>query len=332
MMRAATSAIASCSFNTYLPSAHMARTSSRRTQMKVQKSIVVLLLALAAVPAQAAVKILATTPEWGALSQEIGGDKVDVYTATTAFQDVHRVEAKPSLVARARSADLVVATGAQLEIGWLPVLLQESGNARIQPGNPGYFEATSPLRLLEVPSSVDRALGDIHPQGNPHVQLDPHNIALVANALGARLAQLDPANAAIYRTRNADFQSRWQAAIARWELQAKPLNGLPVVLMHRDQSYLCHWLGLKEVAAIEPKPGVPPSAGYLAELVSKLGATPAHMILRNAYNDPKSAEWLSARVHTPVVLLPFTVGGTPAAKDLFGLFDDTVARLLAVAP
>jgi zinc/manganese transport system substrate-binding protein len=299
--------------------------------MNVCKSVVVLLAAMAAMaalPAQAGVKVLATTPEWGALSHELGGDKVDVYVATTAFQDVHRVEAKPSLVARARSADMVVATGAQLEIGWLPVLLQESGNARIQPGNPGYFEAAAQLRLLEVPSSVDRSLGDIHPQGNPHVQLDPHNIALVANALSARLALLDPADAAWFRARNADFQSRWQAAITRWEQQARPLNGVPVVLMHRDQAYLCHWLGLKEVAAIEPKPGVPPSAGYLAELVSKLGAMPARMILRNAYNDPKSAEWLSARVHTPVVLLPFTVGGTPAASDLFGLFDDTVSRLM----
>jgi zinc/manganese transport system substrate-binding protein len=300
--------------------------------MYFRKSVVVVLVAMVSLPAHAALKILATTPEWGALSRELGGERVDVYIATTAFQDVHRVEAKPSLVARARTADLVVATGAQLEIGWLPVLLQESGNARIQTGNAGYFEATASLRLLEVPSSVDRSLGDIHPQGNPHVQLDPHNIALVATALAARLAQLDPADAAWFQSRNADFQARWQTAIARWEQQARPLKGVPVVLMHRDQVYLCHWLGLKEVAAIEPKPGVPPSAGYLAELVSKLGTTPARMILRNAYNDPKAADWLSARVHAPVVLLPYTVGGTPAARDLFGLFDDTIARLLGAAP
>jgi zinc/manganese transport system substrate-binding protein len=297
--------------------------------MRITRLLFTVLTALAALPAAAAVKILATTPEWGALSQELGGDKVDVYVATTAFQDVHRVEAKPSLIARARAADLVVATGAQLEIGWLPVLLQESGNGRIQPGGAGYFEAAAQLRLLEVPSSVDRSLGDIHPLGNPHVQLDPHNIAAVATALGARLAQLDAGNAAWYQARQADFLARWRTAIGRWEQQGKPLNGVPVVLMHRDQVYLCHWLGMKEVAAIEPKPGVPPSAGYLAELVSKLGATPARMILRNAYNDPKSAEWLSARVHTPVVLLPYTVGGTPMAKDLFGLFDDTLGRLLS---
>ena len=282
-------------------------------------------------PAQAALKILATTPEWGALSKEIGGDKVDVYTATNAFQDVHRVEAKPSLVARARSADLVFATGAQLEIGWLPVLLQESGNARVQPGTNGYLEADSVLRLLEVPSSVDRSLGDIHPMGNPHAHLDPRNIALVAKALTARLASLDPGNAAYYTARGADFQTRWSAAIAKWEGMAAPLKGVPVVVIHRDQAYLCHWLGLLELAALEPKPGVPPTAGFLAQLVVKLTASPPKMILRNAYNDPKAVEWLSERVHAPVVTLPYTVGGTPEAKDLFSLFDDTLNRLLSAA-
>jgi zinc/manganese transport system substrate-binding protein len=282
-------------------------------------------------PAHAALKVLATTPEWASLTKEIGGDKVDVYAATSAFQDVHRVEAKPSLVARARSADLVVATGAQLEIGWLPVLLQESGNARIQPGGNGYFEATSVLHLLEVPSSVDRSLGDIHPQGNPHAQLDPHNIAAVAKALSARLAVVDSANAAFYNARGADFLNRWQAATTRWETEAARLKGVSVVVIHRDQVYLCHWLGLVEAAAIEPKPGVPPTAGYLAGLVVKLTQSPAKIILRNAYNDSKAADWLSERVHAPVVTLPYTVGGTPEAKDLFGLFDDTVKRLLDAA-
>lgn len=298
---------------------------------KITLPLLALAAMLAMAPARAALKILATTPEWASLSKEIGGDKVDVYAATSAFQDVHRVEAKPSLVARARSADLVVATGAQLEIGWLPVLLQESGNARIQPGGAGYFEATSALRLLEVPTSVDRSLGDIHPQGNPHAQLDPHNIALVAKALTAKLALTDAANAAYYAARGADFQSRWQTAIVKWESAAVPLKGMPVVVIHRDQVYLCHWLGLVELAAIEPKPGVPPTAGYLAQLVVKLNATPAKMILRNAYNDTKAADWLSERVHSPVVTLPYTVGGTPDAKDLFGLFDDTVSRLLGAA-
>ena len=289
-----------------------------------------LLILLACGPAQATVKILATTADWGALATKLGGDRVSVYVATNAMQDVHRVDAKPSLVARARTADLVFATGAELEIGWLPVLVQESGNPRIQPGAAGYFEAAAGLNLLEVPSRLDRSLGDIHPQGNPHLQLDPHNIALIAKALTSRLAMLDAGNATYYQQRGSDFDTRWAQAIAHWEAKAAPLKGLPVVVMHRDQAYLCHWLGLLEVAAIEPKPGVPPSAGYLGQLVSKLSASPPRLILLNAYNDAKAANWLSERVHVPVVTLPFSVGGTAEAKDLFGLFDDTVNRLLAV--
>jgi zinc/manganese transport system substrate-binding protein len=286
-------------------------------------------LCVGALPAQAALKVLATTPDWAALVTELGGDKVNVYTATSAFQDVHRVDAKPSLVARARTADLVVATGADLEIGWMPVLLQDSGNTKIQPGSPGYFEAAPLVHLLEVPSAVDRSMGDIHPLGNPHVTLNPRNIAIIATALAARLVLIDSANAAYYAARSEDFQRRWQQASERWQAEGAPLKGVGVVVIHRDQAYLCNWLGIKELASIEPKPGVPPSAGYLAELVTKLAATPPKMILRNAYNDPRAAEWLAERIHVPVVLLPYSVGGTPEAKDLFGLFDDTINRLLA---
>jgi zinc/manganese transport system substrate-binding protein len=284
---------------------------------------------LVTLPAQAAIKVLATTADWGSLATELGGDKVNVYTATSALQDVHQVDAKPSLVARARTADLVVANGADLEIGWLPVLLQESGNPKIQPGTPGYFEATSAVRLVDIPTAVDRSMGDIHPLGNPHIQLDPHNIAAVAKALTARLAVVDSANAAYYQARGADFQSRWQQAMTRWDVAAAPLKGVPVVVIHMDQRYLCRWLGLNQLAAIEPKPGVPPSAGYLAQLVTRLSADKPKMILRNAYNDPKAAEWLSQKIGAQVVMLPFSVGGTAEAKDLFGLFDDTLSRLLA---
>lgn len=298
---------------------------------RIPTTLATLALCLGALPAQAALKVLATTPDWAALVTELAGDKVNVYTATSAFQDVHRVDAKPSLVARARTADLVVATGADLEIGWIPVLLQDSGNTKIQPGSPGYFEAAPLVHLLEVPSAVDRSMGDIHPLGNPHVTLDPRNIAIIAKALAARLVLLDSANATFYAARSEEFQKRWQQATVKWEAKAAPLKGVGVVVIHRDQVYLCNWLGLKELAAIEPKPGVPPSAGYLGELVMKLAATPPKMILRNAYNDPKAAEWLSQRIHVPVVLLPYTVGGTPEASDLFGLFDDTINRLLAGA-
>jgi zinc/manganese transport system substrate-binding protein len=182
---------------------------------------------------------------------------------------------------------------------------------------------------MDIPSSTDRSQGDVHPLGNPHIQLDPRYVAVVAGALTARLAELDPANAAYYQARGADFLARWKQAMARWAIEAAPLKGVKVVVIHTDQRYLCRWLGLEQVAAIEPRPGVPPSAGYLAGLVSKLSAEKPKMILRNVYNDPKAVEWLSQKIDVQVVLLPFSVGGTPEAKDLFGLFDDTIRRLLA---
>jgi zinc/manganese transport system substrate-binding protein len=293
-------------------------------------AIALLLLSLA-LPSQAAIRVLATTADWGALAAELGGDRVDVYTATTAMQDVHRVEARPSLVARARTADLLIANGADLEAGWLPLLLQESGNRRIQRGAPGYFEAASAVKLIEVPTKLDRSMGDIHPYGNPHIQLDPGNVAAVAQALAARLAAVDPTGAADYAARARDFDRRWSEAIERWRAKAAPLKDLPVVIMHRDQAYLCRWLGLRELAAIEPKPGVPPTAGYLGQLVTKLAATPPKLILLNAYNDPKAANWLSQRVRAPAVVLPFSVGGSPEAKDLFGLYEDTIGKLLGAA-
>ncbi|MDP1644388.1 MAG: zinc ABC transporter substrate-binding protein [Thiobacillus sp.] len=281
--------------------------------------------------AYATLNVFACEPEWGALAAELGGDAVKVYTATTAFQDPHRIEARPSLIAQMRRADLAVCTGAELEVGWLPVLLRQSGNAAIQPGQPGYFEAARQVTLLEKPGTLDRAQGDIHASGNPHIQTDPRNIARVAQALGARLAEIDPGHAATYRARLMDFNTRWDAAMARWQAQAAPLKGMSIVVQHKAFPYLENWLGLKQVAVLEPKPGVEPSVGHLAEVAARLKITPARAVLRAAYQDPRPSEWLSEHAVTPVVVLPFTVGGSDRAKDLFGLFDDSLEQLLKAA-
>lgn len=290
-------------------------------------------LALAALtaPAHAALKVFACEPEWAALTQELGGKLVEVSSATTALQDPHQIQARPSLIARMRAADLVVCTGAELEIGWLPVLLQQSGNDKVQPGQPGNFAAADFVRKLEVPTSVDRSQGDVHAAGNPHIQTDPRNIAAVAPKLAARLEQLDPSHAAQYAQQSAAFEQKWQQALARWTTQAAPLRGVPVVSQHKAFAYLYDWLGLKEVAVLEPKPGVEPSAAHLQSVLATLKATPARMVVYSAYLDPKPSEWLSSNAGIPAVKLAFTVGGTDAAKDLFGLYDDTVARLLAAA-
>ena len=286
------------------------------------------LLAAWIAPAYAALSVFATVPEWGALVEELGGDKVKIYTATNALQDPHHVEAKPSLIARARGADLVVATGAELEIGWLPLVLQQAGNPKVQPGKPGYFEAAAFVTLLDKPTRLDRADGDVHAAGDPHIQTDPRNIAKVAAPLAARLAELDPENAAFYQSRYKAFAERWSAAIANWEKQAAPLRGVPIVVQHKAFTYLIAWIGLKEIATLEPKPGVEPTTSHLSEVLATLQRTPAKMVLRAAYQSDRASQWIAERTKINAVTLPFTGGGNDQAKDLYGRFDDTIARLL----
>lgn len=301
----------------------------------MKKSIHKFLLVLAtgaaffATHATAAVKVFACEPEWGALATEIGGDKVSVYAATTALQDAHHIEARPSLIARIRSADLVVCSGSELEVGWLPLLLTQSGNSKIQPGSPGYLEASQFVMRLEIPKVFDRSLGDIHPGGNPHVHLDPRNIAKVAGVLAERLARIDPPNAGAYQAATQAFLQRWQQAIGRWERDGAKLKNVPIVVYHKDLTYFIHWMGLREVGSLEPKPGIPPTPSHLAEMVDQMKREPAKVIVYSAYNSPQAAEFLSARTGIPAVMLPFTVGGSDKAKDLSGLFDDTINRLLA---
>lgn len=292
------------------------------------QSFLLTLFAAWVVPASAALNVFATVPEWGALAAELGGDKVSVYTATNALQDPHHVEAKPSLIARARGADLVVATGAELEVGWVPLVLQQAGNPKVQPGRPGYFEAARFVTLLDKPTRLDRAEGDVHAAGDPHIQTDPRNIARVAGPLSSKFGELDPVNAAFYQARYKAFAHRWAAAIARWETEATPLRGVAVLVQHKAFTYLIAWLGLKEVAALEPKPGIEPTTAHLSEVLAITQRQPVKMVLRAAYQSDRASQWIAERAKIHAVALPFTVGGDDAAKDLFGLFDDTIQRLL----
>lgn len=295
------------------------------------RAAIAALLAVLAGPAVAALNVFACTPEWAALALELGAEPARVYTATTALQDPHRIEARPSLIARARNADLVVCTGAGLEVGWLPLVVQQSGNARIRPGQPGYFEAARFVPLREKPERLDRALGDVHPEGNPHVHLDPRNIAAVAAALGDRMASIDVPNAAEHRQKTKAFIERWREASARWEKQGQPLKGVRVIVHHKNLTYLLAWLGVEEAGSLEPKPGLPPSAAHLNALLEILKRVPVKGVVRAAYNDPRPAHWLANEARIPVVVLPYTVGGSEQAKDLFTLYEDTLSRLLALA-
>ena len=230
-----------------------------------------------------------------------------------------------------RNADLVVCTGAELEIGWLPILMQQAANTKVQLGQPGHFAAADYERKLDIPVRVDRSEGDVHAAGNPHIQTDPRNIGVVAAALNTRLQQIDAPNAAKYAERGAAFGRKWQDAISRWTAQAAPLRGVPTASQHKGYVYLYDWLGMREVVVLEPKPGVEPSVSHLQSVLTLLKSTPVRMVVSSPYQDPRPSEWLASNARIPVVRLPFTVGGSERASDLFALFDDTIAKLLAAA-
>ena len=288
-----------------------------------------LVLALASSLAYADLRVFATVPEWGALAEALGGDKVKVYTATTGLQDPHRIQARPSLIANARNANLLVATGAGLEAGWLPLTLRESNNPAIQGGQPGYFEASAYVRMLNVPPVVDRTMGDVHAEGNPHIQTDPRNLLPIARALSARIAQLDPENAAYYRARGEQFQKDWQANLARWQKEAAPLRGVKVWVQHDGYPYMNQWLALNQVGVLEPRPGIEASSKQLADLLIRQQTLQGRMIIASAYMNDAPAKWFSEKAGIPEVVLPFTVGGNDHARSLSGLYDETLARLLA---
>jgi zinc/manganese transport system substrate-binding protein len=305
----------------------MQNTSFLSTWVNHSLKVAALFLTLCA-NTQAAIKVFACEPEWASLTKELAGDLASVYVATNALQDPHQVQARPSLIAAVRNTDLVVCTGAELEAGWLPVLLRQSGNAKVQEGQKGFFEAALAVKLLEVPGRLDRSEGDVHAQGNPHINTSPDTFTAVAPELSKRLAELDPANAARYVNNLADFQSRWRLANQRWQQTAAPLKGMRIVVQHKGFPYLVRWLSLDQAMALEPKPGVEPSSAYLSSLLTQLKQRPAKLIIRAAYSDGRGSQWLSEKTNIPVVVLPFTVGGSERAKDLFGLFDDTIDQLL----
>ena len=284
------------------------------------------LFVLAPASSFAKVNLFACEPEWAALAEEIGGNKVEAFSATSAVQDPHYIRARPSLISKARKADLLLCSGADLEIGWLPILLQKV-SSDLQPGSIGYLMATDLVAVLEIPVVVDRSMGDVHPEGNPHVHLNPHNIMLVGKSLTDRLAGIDAENASFYKDRYRDFSSRLSKAISRWESEASILKGKPVVVHHKSFTYLLDWLGMKQVGTLEPKPGIPPTTSHLKNLLRQLRNKPAGVIIRSPSDPDDASEWLSEKTGIEAIVLPYTVGGDEQSSDLFSLFDRTIALL-----
>ena len=298
---------------------------------KISNTFLLIILLVIPVTSFSKIDVFACAPEWGALAEEIGGDNVNVFTASKASQDVHHLRAKPSFLARMRKTDLVFCTGASLESGWLPILLQKAGSAKVQHGQVGHLMASDYVKMLEIPKSVDRSMGDVHSEGNPHIHLNPHNLILIADELAKRLILLLPEQESSILKNNEKFKESWQQKIQNWEEQAKPLSNKNVVVYHQNWIYLLNWLDLNRISALEPVPGIPPRVSHLETVLASVKNHDIKAILLTPYQQNNAAAWLSKHADIPVTTLPYTVGGSEKAKDLESLFDETVQILLDVS-
>lgn len=279
------------------------------------------------IPASAQLNVFACEPEWASLATSLGGNKVKVFSATTAQQDPHYIQARPSLLAKARRADFLACTGAELEIGWLPLLLRKTGNKDIQPGKAGHFMATDHVELIDPPKLLDRSQGDVHAAGNPHVHPDPDRLLAIAKKMSAQLQSIDPNNSAYYTSRLKSFERHWDSAIKRWKKHASQLKGSKIVTVHSDLKYLYNWLGIEVVADLEPSPGIPPTSAHLNKVVNIVNQQQPRYIALTGYQNRKSAEWLSAKTGLPVVVMPYTIGGDDQSTDLIQLMDRSLHLL-----
>ena len=285
---------------------------------------------LGARPARAALTVVTTTSDLAAITSEVGGDKVTVTSLAKGYQDPHFVEAKPSFVLLLNKAQLLVVVGKELEIAWLPPLVTQSRNARIQPGADGYLDASQTAKILDTPTGVvTRAMGDVHPEGNPHYWLDPENGVHIARAIAGRLSQLDAPNAAAYKQRADDFEKRLTAAVQKWKGQLAPYKGLQVITYHRSWTNFADAFGLDVIGFVEPKPGIPPTPQHTLDVINAMKAQKVKLILVEPYFDLKTPNSIAANTGGKVLVMTPSVGGVPAAGDYFKLFDYDVNLLLA---
>lgn len=297
--------------------------------MKYMIRTILVLLVLMASNVNAAINVFACEPEWAALAEVLGGEKVSVYSATTSMQDPHHIQARPSLIAKARRADLLVCSGAELEAGWLPLLLRKSANAKIQQNQPGNFIAADFVDKHDVPERLDRSMGDVHAEGNPHIHTNPENILLVADALYKRLSAIDTENADYYRARYHAFESRWKQSMLQWQEQVSVLQGADIITHHNYWTYLNRWAGLNVLATLEPVPGVSPSSSHLAKLKKRLSQQEVKMIMHVSYVSDRPSQWLAEQTGAPVIALPATVD-YQGGQTLTSWFDGVVQQLLSV--
>src|SRR5262249_31750186 len=303
-----------------------------KSQSKFSFLAVIVLLATALLAPSSAeakkLKVITTLTDLASLTQEVGGDKIDVEALAKGYQDPHFVEPKPSFLLKLRNADLLISVGLDLEIGWLPPLITQSGNGKIQPGGQGYLDASQFAEILEIPQGkVTRAEGDVHPLGNPHYWLDPDNGRRIAKGIAARLSEMDPENTAFFQQREKDFEKRLAEADLKWAAQMAPYRGRQIVTYHRSWPNFAKHFGLDVVGYIEPRPGIPPTPSHTIELVNLMKRENIKIQLIEPYFDLKTPNSIASMTGGKVVQVMPSVGGKPEITDYFKLFDYDIAIL-----
>jgi ABC-type Zn uptake system ZnuABC Zn-binding protein ZnuA len=283
---------------------------------------VIAALATTAGSAQAALKVITTTEDLASIAREVGGDKITVESLAKGYQDPHFVEAKPSFILKLNGADLLIAVGRELEIGWLPPLITQSRNSKIQPGGAGYLDASLNAKILDIPTGqITRAMGDVHPQGNPHYWLDPENGRRAAQAIQKKLSELSPADSAVFAQRYADFDRRLTDASKRWQAAMAPYKGIKVVTYHRSWPNFAEAFGLDVIGYVEPKPGIPPSPAHTLDLEQEMKRQSVKLILVEPYFDLKTPNAIGRDTGAKVLVMLPSVGGVKEVTDYFKLFD-----------
>src|SRR6185436_9821070 len=293
--------------------------------MRLLSIVTLAALAASAPAANAAVNVMASTEDLADLTRQVGGDKVKVESIARGYQDPHFVEAKPSFILKLAKADLLVVVGRELEIGWLPPLIQQSRNAKVQPGAEGYLDASLTAKILEIPTGqITRAMGDVHPQGNPHYWLDPGNGRHIAKAIADKLVKMAPADAAYFQSRYADFDKRLAEAEKRWDAQMAPYKGLKIVTYHRSWPNFTDRFGLDVIGYVEPRPGIPPSPSHTIDLIGEMKRQNVKLILVEPYFDLKTPNSIARETGATVLVLAPSVGGDKDITDFLKLFDHDV--------
>ncbi|OGQ12578.1 MAG: hypothetical protein A2138_10965 [Deltaproteobacteria bacterium RBG_16_71_12] len=295
--------------------------------MKHQATLIATVLALTAAPAMARLNVVTTTQDPAAITRAIGGDRVEVTALCKGFQDPHFLDAKPSFMLAINRADLVLAIGLDLEIGWLPPLLAGARNPRVLPGAPGFLDLSTLVTPLDVSAAADRAEGDVHPRGNPHYWLDPENGRLLARGIAARLTELDAAGSARYAANLAAFERALDAKQAAWAKALAPLAGAPIVTFHRSWAYFAARYRLEVAALVEPKPGIQPTAHHTVEVIKAVRAKNIRIILMENFYDRRSPDQIAAHTNAKVVFVPSMVAGDQRVQSYFDLFDVIVGGI-----